>query len=261
MRLALRPVDWAAIGFAATAVAFMGLWAVAHEGNPWVEQWAANLSVEAGSISATILIVDRIVRREEQRHLAPRLEGAYRRLAQPLSDFVDAAEDDLARARPAIRPAPRRLRLTRSSPVLDEWLVRLATEDAERPPPVEDEIPRLASRARRAAEELTAAAERDREVLPPDLVVAIDDLEHGISAMLGGYLVLGDWLGTRNTPIAREMNPLVDVIEKVRAVVTVYRRHADRHWQEAERLRRYGRELRSRRPRRPRRRRHPTAEP
>lgn len=258
MRLVLRPVDWAAIGFAATAVAFVGLWAVAHEGNPWVEQWATNLSVEAGSIAATILIVDRIVRREEQRHLAPRMEGAYRRLARPLSDFVDAAEDDLARARPGIAPAPRRLRLTRSSSVLDEWLLRLATEDAERPPAVEDELPRLASRARHAAEELSAATERDREVLPPDLVVAIDDLEHGISAMLGGYLLLGDWLGATKTPIPREMNPLVDVVEKMRAVITVYRRYADRHWQEAEKLRQYGRELRSRGPHRPRRRRPPT---
>lgn len=261
MRFHLRSVDWAAVGFAAAAVAFLGLWVVAHEGNVWVEQWATNLSVEAGSIAATILIVDRIVRSEEQRHLAPRLEGAYRRLARPLSSFLDAAEDDLARARPEAAPAPRRRRLSLSSPVLDEWLLRLATEDAEQPPPTEDGLPRLANRARRAAEELAAEAERDREVLPPDLVVAIDDLQDGVSAMLGGYLTLGKWLSSRDTPVARQMNPLVEVVEDVRGVVSVYRRHAERHWQEAETLRRYGRELRSRgRPRRPRRRR-PTPPP
>lgn len=254
VRSHLRPVDWAAIGFAAAAVAFAGLWVVAHEGNAWVEQWATNLSVEAGSIAGTILIVDRIVRSEEQRHLAPRLEGAYRRLAKPLSSVVDAAEDDLARARPATAPTSRRRRLSLSSPVLDEWLLRLAAEDAEQPPPAEDGIPRLANRARRVAEELAAEAERDREVLPPDLVVAIDDLQDGIGAMLGGYLVLGKWLSTRDAPVPRQMNPLVDVVENLQDVIGVYRRHAERHWQESERLRQYGRELRSRgRPRRPRR--------
>jgi hypothetical protein len=222
----LRRVDWAAIGFALTAVLFLVLRSASD--TAWVVEWAPNLAVEALSIAATILIVDRIVRREERRRLRPRLESAYRGIGRQVRSFLHGVAREYVKGHGHPDEAdPRRFALA-----LDAWLRAVGTDNVERR--VDDGLPYLFHSASYHAEQLAAIADRDREILPPELVAAIDRLQTQLDAARGGFELMRVH-SSLDRGIPRAADPLVIAIEEVRAFISAFRAHAESEWLEAYR--------------------------
>jgi hypothetical protein len=156
-----------------------------------LDDWAPNVAVEALSIAATIVIVERIVRREARQRQWPRIESAMRGLRQEFRKFVHGLAWDYARTHlHTFRPLPRD-----ALAFLDHWLAGKKEQDACQVPVPGDErveISYVLYEGLMMGNALRIYREIDREVMEPEVVRAIDDyLWHGVQHGQTMYAIAG----------------------------------------------------------------------
>lgn len=169
--LALALVALVAVGIAARFNAF--------------DNWAPNIATEALSILVTVAVVERIVRRESERRVAPRRERALAVLSNAVVRFsMNASGDYLVTHLDNAVPPP-------SDPVgiLDGWLLGYGNEDAPRRPGPGG-LSRFVDDCVELIERTQRVIDSDRDVLPPDLVVAADNLSVTFGGMGDDFLSL-----------------------------------------------------------------------
>jgi hypothetical protein len=188
-----------------------------------LDAWMPNLATLALTLAGTITVVERLFRREEQRRLEPRLRGSLNRLGLLFTNFTPQLYNDYLRAYPD-DPITDRMDL------LDRWL-----ED-------EDVLGRSAGgdlrveqRRRRGIVKLGAdfaieakkVADADREVLPPELVAAVDELDVSVRRAAGLDELMSKFEGGSADagPIAARL-----VVSAVRTFATPLRRFGDANW-------------------------------
>jgi hypothetical protein len=81
-----------------------------------LDAWAPNVGVGAFSIAMTIVVVQRILEREAQRRLQPRVDRALDVLCQEFGKFVWSTYTDYIFTH--LKPAPRATRSTRRQPLI-----------------------------------------------------------------------------------------------------------------------------------------------
>lgn len=172
----MRRPDWSPTTW--LALALVGVAALGIAGwfrFPALKPWLPNVTVSALTVAATITIVDRIVQREAARRLQPRFESVAHRIGISFKWLLIGIGRDLKQTQPPGVDAGSLdgLRLT------ETWLEaqadgRVEREKARRMPDPHD-LPALAGYALDFAETLERQRARDREVLRPDLIRAMDD--------------------------------------------------------------------------------------
>lgn len=169
--MAWRPSlgDTAALSFVFIAVV---LGALAAWGDS-LDGWALNLATEALGIAATVLIIERILRIEERRRRAPRVNAALEFMNVEFCAFLDAVAHDYATTHRE-GEVPRE-----PFELLDRWLDGQDRADA---PHVElwpwgETLRDLGWKFAWYVRQLDYS---DRDVLEPDLVAAIRDLHRGV---------------------------------------------------------------------------------
>lgn len=169
-----RPTAWVTllmVGVAAVAVGVWLRWNAADE-------WMPHLATLALGVAATITIVEWIVRREARERFRPWRERVlgdirfeYRTLVEGV--VIDYAGTHLLTARPIESDA---------LAFLDQWLEDADSADAcsswllNRETTAEARGPLIVLMAADFANRLSGFRERDREVMEPDLVAAIDQV-------------------------------------------------------------------------------------
>jgi hypothetical protein len=132
--------------------------------------WMPNVATSALTIAVTITVVDRLIRREEQQRLQPRIRGSLSQLSRLVDDFARTDYIE-THERTELGPGDDPLAL------FDRWLAD--DEDLPRRLP-EGSVPYVLADALELARQAKVIADADREILPPDLVAAIDELERKI---------------------------------------------------------------------------------
>lgn len=182
----LRTVDIAALSFVVVAIIAFGIWFVVGAPGSGVDQWAPNIAIEALSIAATIEIVDRIVASEERRRVKPRLDAANREIVGAVGIFLAG----LARKDPDFltlieRVAGPRVRIGQEpewvrgfDAYVDRWIGRRPRTRPSHfgPPNVAVSASHLRLLANSLVGDIVPIADRERSILPSDVVAAIDDV-------------------------------------------------------------------------------------
>jgi len=137
-----------------------------------LDAWMPNVATSALAIAITITVVDRLIRREEQQRVRPRVQGSLNQLDRLVNDFALAVYRDYVDTHERVDLAPGGDTIE----LLDRWL---ADEDLSRHLPATG-TPHVLTDALDVARQAKLIADADREVLPPDLVAAIDELERSI---------------------------------------------------------------------------------
>lgn len=137
--------------------------------------WWPNLATMTIEIAATITVVEWLVGRERRERLQPRTERTYYWLGLGIRTFAGTVMHDYAVTHAATyRGIPDDILA-----LIDQWQEDHQIEDIERRAFEEDgkslRAPVLVLEAVREARKLNAARERDLDVMPPELVRAIDD--------------------------------------------------------------------------------------
>lgn len=141
------------------------------------DNWAPNIATEALSIAVTIAVVERIVRRENRRRIQPRVDRALRVLSSAYIQFTRIAIFDYASTHLTAD-----LKEMPEDPVavLGFWQERYGREDAPRARG-KDGRSLLLSEGVKLVRKAQLVADSDRELLPPDLVIALDNLSQTFS--------------------------------------------------------------------------------
>jgi hypothetical protein len=137
------------------------------------DNWAPNIATEALSIAVTVFVVERIVRREAERQLQPRRERALSVLANAFIKFSRMAHFDYAGTHLAsdLSEIP-------EDPVemLRVWQENYDAKDAPHVPA--GSRPLLLEEAVAFVEKAQRIVDTERNQLPSDLVVAVENLGH-----------------------------------------------------------------------------------
>lgn len=146
------------------------VWAVlVSEHTAFAHEWMPHIAATAATIGLTITIVEVILRREAYERLRPRRERVLDEILMVFTPYLSAvASDYILRHPPSLaRPA---WTITDGTPAfLDLWLTEPSSEDDSRRGPM------LLAAAARSAEGLKRYRDTDLDVLPPNLVQAIDE--------------------------------------------------------------------------------------
>jgi hypothetical protein len=188
-----------------------------------VDAWMPNVATSALTLAGTITVVERLLRREEQRRLEPRLQGSLNRLGLLFTNFTPQLYNDYLRAHPDDPIADR-------MDLLDRWL-----EDEEVLGRSVGGDLRVEQRRRRSivkfgvgfATEAKKIVDADREVLPPELVAAVDELDVSVRRAAGLDELMRKFEGgsTDAGPLAARL-----VVSAVRTFATPLRRFGDANW-------------------------------
>jgi len=178
---------WAGLAFVGVASVAVLTWWLTDA----LDDWAPNAAVEALSIAATIVIVERIVRHETRARVRPRIESASDALRQEFHSFLYGITVDYAGTHlHTFRPLPRD-----ALAFLDQWLADKDKQDACQTTLREDrgELPLVLHQGIELGKALRHYRELDREVMEPELVRAIDDyIWHGTQRGLLMYRLPAD---------------------------------------------------------------------
>jgi hypothetical protein len=212
MRFRMPPLT--ATAATALVVLALGAWATWRWSNV-ADAWMPGVATSAIAIAVTITLVQGIIRREEKRRLRPRVEDVIGWLRSDLFDFAQSAVIDYAGTHlhtfETIQPD--------LLSFLEQWLAESDRQDSCAAPirdgPEDPRVPLLLHSATRFAESLKRTRERDREVMEPELVRALDDCVHGVGL---GQMALGlslgrDWhdpIGTRRHGESRVVQAALD---------------------------------------------------
>ncbi len=137
--------------------------------------WWPNVATMSVEIAATITIVDWVVGRQQSQRNRPRTANLYYWLGLGTRGFVGAAAVDYVEVhRRTFKPLPDTVLA-----FLDQWEAGHEHEDVARAAFKDDDGPRhapmLVLEAVEEASKMRKARERDLDVMPPDLVRALDD--------------------------------------------------------------------------------------
>jgi hypothetical protein len=137
--------------------------------------WTPNIATDALSIALTIVVVDRIVQREREQRTRPRLNRALNLITREYAMFAWRAQWDWVTTHLKVDLA--QVEIPRDAVAkFDFWLEGVDEIDFPRPTGAEgrslflDEAIEFVRRVQRVVD-------ADRELLPPDLVIAIDNLD------------------------------------------------------------------------------------
>jgi hypothetical protein len=214
----MSATSWAAAGFVVFGVA----WVVVGLVSDGLDNWAPNLATEAFSIAATIAIVERIIRRENRRQVQPRVDRAVAVIANAYFMFARNASFDYASTHLSsdLSEIP-----TDPDAVLAFWQERHGTEDTPRTAS-KDGLPLLLADGVEFVNKVQRIVESDREHLPADLVIAIDNL----TQMFGGH---GSYFFDLVDEYRRERRPglgewlTLALVQSARSVGEALRRHPE----------------------------------
>jgi hypothetical protein len=187
---------------------------------PWLKPWMPNVTVGAITVLVTIAVIERVVQREAQRRLQPRIESALREIGIGLRIMVGTVALDYA-ATHVDNPTPIP---GDALEMIDLWLSEQSAEDAGRDRRTQRErLPLLIVNAREFVSDLERCRERDREVMEPDLVRALDELSKTVT----NWLVVIDTAGLAERPDAElERDALRWIVKSTRAFAAVFLRYA-----------------------------------
>jgi hypothetical protein len=225
-----RP-DWtpttsvAVVSFVIGAV-WVVLWFVTEGG---LREWAPHIAAAALTIAVTVTVVDKAVQREAVRRLQPRVESVMYRIGWNFRILLIAIAVDYAKTHAdTFEEIP-----ADGIDMINLWLSRHETEDVVRTPilegddlsraifPFEAYVPALTRSSQDFAEMLEGVRERDREVLEPPLIRAIDDY----LAAVGSERLLIDLVESGSLPFFRIPNSLPAVVRSVREFAVVFQRY------------------------------------
>jgi hypothetical protein len=162
-------------------MAFGVTWMIVAIAGDLLDAWAINIATSAFTIAATILVVERIVRHEARERLRPRTELLFGSIGLNFRLFISAVTNDYASTHLAtFRAIP-----ADAQAMIEQWLADQEAEDETRLRFNGETLPMLMLDARRFLSALEGYRERDREVMDPDLVAAIDDLGSGFRTTQG----------------------------------------------------------------------------
>jgi hypothetical protein len=140
-------------------------------------EWAPNIAVAAFGLAITITVVEWIVRNEARRRLKPRTEQVISRMRFDLTSLIEAIVIDYAGTHvDTFREIP-----ASSMAMINQWLADQDREDQERQPLPGDTYPMLILEGMEFLRQLEIARSRDRDVMEPELVAAIDDINWHVS--------------------------------------------------------------------------------
>lgn len=162
MWLARRP------GLLAGAICgLITVWAVlVNEYTTFAHEWMPHIAATAATIGLTVTIVEVILRREAYERLRPRRERVLDEILMVFTPYLSTVVSDYTLRH---TPSPA-WTITDGTPAfLDLWLAEPSSEDDERRGPM------LLTDAARLAEGLKRHRDTDLDVLPPNLVQAIDE--------------------------------------------------------------------------------------
>jgi hypothetical protein len=185
-----------------------------------LDAWMPNVATSALAIAVTITVVEQLIRREEQQRLQPRIQGSLNRLGRLINDFALMVWRDYVSTheRPDVDPAGDTIVL------LDRWLA----DDEDLPRQLPDNgVPYLLTHAVDFARQAKLVADADREVLPPDLVAAIDELETTIRGAEQVHRLLSQF--DVEQPEG-ERTALKLAVSAARTFASTYRRHGHPAW-------------------------------
>jgi hypothetical protein len=143
-----------------------------------LDGWAPNVATEAWSIALTIVVVERIVRGENERRVRPRVERAKYLLSNAFLEFGRHAYMDYlsTHLKVAQKDIP-----TDAVELLKFWREKMDPIDSPRRPQSDGRTWFL-NDALKFVQKTQRVVDSDRELLPPNLVVTIDNL----NVIMGG---------------------------------------------------------------------------
>jgi hypothetical protein len=162
----LRRTTWLAlasiaVGLAAVLVAIF---------SDRLDGWMTNVATDALLLAFTILIVERIVRGEAEARLRPRREMLFHSVGLRFRSFMSGLTLDYAQTHlSTFRPIP-----DDAQAMIEQWIADREAEDTARVPLEGDTLPWLFLEARNFIAQLEGYRERDREIMEPDFIAAID---------------------------------------------------------------------------------------
>jgi predicted RNA binding protein YcfA (HicA-like mRNA interferase family) len=158
-----HPTSCAALGLSGIAAVAVSLWL-----HGVLRAWTPNIAVSALTVAATITVIQGITRRETKARIRPRVERALMDTHNSFQFLVEDIVIDYAKSHQSLRPIPNDL---------NEALNRLLWEHmtGAYEIPSEESVPRFVLTARQFAGQLAQTRERDRDVLEPGLIRAMDD--------------------------------------------------------------------------------------
>lgn len=220
----LSPTTWAAVTLAALAIV---AWLVGLLADS-LDNWAPNIVTEALSIAVTVAIVERIIRREQQKRLAPRVERVLWRVGVSFRSFVDAIALDYADSHyETFKEIPADTR-----DLIAMWLDEQENEDVLRTPLEGERLPMLVLSAQEFVGDLEQVRERDLDVMEPDLVRVVDDFQWR-TAQAANIIGLA---AMSSRPVANsERIALKTVVNSADAFASVFRRYQPQ-WMEVMQL-------------------------
>jgi hypothetical protein len=144
-----------------------------------LDAWAPNVGVGAFSIALTILVIQRIVEQEAELRTQPRRERAFTVLSTAVFGFARMAAWDFAITHTSFDESQ-----FPTDPIeaLDRWGRRMMETDSPRPR-MNDGRSFLLAEGIALVRKAQAVSDADRELLPADVAVAIDNL----SQTFGGF--------------------------------------------------------------------------
>jgi hypothetical protein len=162
----------------------------------WARAWMPNVVVGALTVAVTVTVIERAFQREAEDRLKPRRDDVWQSLSRGLRSLIKSIAADYGfHHLDTFEPIPEN-----PAAIIDHWLAGRQTEDAEdsiHPPrlrvfnvtvPVPDwSAPPLVEAGERFAALLNRERERNREVIDPRLIHAIDEfgtLVDDLSVML-----------------------------------------------------------------------------
>jgi hypothetical protein len=132
----------------------------------FAHEWMPHIAATAATIGLTVTIVEAILRREADERLRPRRERVLDEILRVFAPYLSTVASDYTR-RQISAPA---WTITDGIPAfLDLWLAEPSSEDDERRGPM------LLTAAAKLAEGLKRYRDTDLDVLPANLVQAIDE--------------------------------------------------------------------------------------
>lgn len=193
---------------------------------PWLKPWMPNVTVGAITIAITITVIERVVKTEAQRELQPRTESALRDIGLGFRILVGTIALDYATTHvDDLKPIPQD-----ALGMIDLWLSQHGAEDTERERTHREHLPVLIVNSKTFVEDLERCRERDREVLAPDLVRAVDDFSTGV---MQWSVVIDAAQSVHHADAELERDALRSIVKSTRAFGVVFLRYAPR-WNEVE---------------------------
>lgn len=182
--------------------------------------WGPNVATSAFTVALTITLIDRLVRREETERLAPRTTRALYTIGLGFRGLLGYIVFDYVLTHTDWDVIP-----TDGVAMIDLWLAGHDTEDVRREVITGEGVPVLLSEAEAFTRRLEDVRNRDRDILEPRLVAAMDDCVQDLGRAVFSYRLVGAVPGLRNAD-ERRARSMASAVDAARVFALVLRQHA-----------------------------------